>query len=171
VIFETERIRVRPWAVEDAEAAFRIYGNPEVTRYLGGNGKLVESVEAQVAKIQGWIDRDRDLRPELGFWAMEEKSLGFPIGSVILRPLPKDTKVEVGWHLGFDHWGKGYATEAAHGAITHGFGTAGLDEIYAIVQPENLRSVRVTERLGMEPLGTTTDYHDLELLFYRSTKT
>lgn len=160
---------VRPWTVDDAEAAFRIYSHPEVTRFLGGGGDPVESVEAQLAKILGWIERDKNLRPDLGFWAMDDKELGYPIGSVILRPLPNDTKVEVGWHLGVDHWGTGYATEAARGAIEHGFSTVGLAEIYAIVQPENLRSVRVAERLGMECLGTTTDYHDLELLFFRIT--
>lgn len=167
VIFETERLVVRAWTVEDAEAAYRVYSNPEVTRYLGGGGKPVENLDAQVSKIQGWIDRDRDLRPDLGFWAMEERDLGIPIGSIILRPLPNDTKVEVGWHLGMDHWGQGYATEAARGAVDHGFGAVGLRNIYAIVQQENLRSVAVTQRIGMESLGTTRDYHDMELLFFR----
>ena len=46
----------------------------------------------------------------------------------------------------------------------------GLEEIYSIIYPENLRSVRVAERLGMESLGTTTAYHNQELLFYRVRK-
>ncbi|MDQ2985974.1 MAG: GNAT family N-acetyltransferase [Armatimonadota bacterium] len=166
MIFETERLRIRPWTEADVEAAFRIYSNPEVTRFLGSGGKPISDVDEQLARIRHWRDRDRDLRPDLGFWAMDERELG-PIGSVILRPLPNDTKVEVGWHLGFDHWGKGYATEAAQGAIRHGFDTASLTEIYAIVQAENTQSIRVTERVGMEPLGTTDAYHDMELLFFR----
>ena len=62
------------------------------------------------------------------------------------------------------------ATEAAQGAIKHGFETVGLDEIYCIIYPENTRSVRVAERLGLEPLGTTKEYHDQELLFYKVIK-
>jgi RimJ/RimL family protein N-acetyltransferase len=166
VIFETERLRVRPWTEDDAEAALAIYSHPEVSRYLGRNAKPIASLDEQLARIRFWRERDKDLRKDLGFWAMEDRDIG-PVGSVVLRPLPNDTKVEVGWHLGFDHWGKGYATEAGRGAIEHGFSTVGLTEIYAIVQPENTRSVRVTERLGMEPLGTTADYHEMELLFFR----
>jgi RimJ/RimL family protein N-acetyltransferase len=89
---------------------------------------------------------------------------------VILRPLPNDTKIEVGWHLGQEHWGNGYATEAARGAIKHGFSVARLEEIYCIIYPENTASIRVAERLGLESLGTTKDYHDLELLFFRVRK-
>ena len=166
MIFETKRLIVRPWTEQDAEAAFQIYHHPEVSRYLGRNAKAMESVEEMAERIRFWQERDKGLRTDLGFWAMEEKQLG-PIGSVVLRPLPNDTKVEVGWHLAFDHWGKGYATEAGSGAIKHGFESVDLSEIYAIVQPENTRSVRVAERIGMEPLGTTDAYHEMELLLFR----
>lgn len=167
MIFRTLRLKVRPWTLADAEAGLRIYGNPEVTQYLGGTGAPVASLEDQVKKIEGWIERDKDLRDDLGFWAIEEVTSGDVVGSVILRPLPNDTKVEVGWHLGREHWGKGYATEAANGAIVHGFLRVELEEIYAIVQPDNIRSIRVAERLGMEPLGHTTQYHNLDLLSFR----
>jgi RimJ/RimL family protein N-acetyltransferase len=166
MIFETERLIVRQWTEQDAEAAFQIYRHPEVSRYLGRNAKAMESVDEMAQRIRFWRERDKGLRTELGFWAMEDRQLG-PLGSVILRPLPNDTKVEVGWHLGFDHWGKGYATEAGAGAVKHGFEVVGLDEIYAIVQPENSRSIAVTQRLGMEPLGITNSYHEMALLLFR----
>ncbi|MEO7453357.1 MAG: GNAT family N-acetyltransferase [Fimbriimonadales bacterium] len=155
---------VRPWSETDLEDAFRIYSNPEVMRYLGSTPAPIPDREKMMERMQFWKERDRDLLPGLGFWAIERE--GVAIGSVILRPLPNDTKVEVGWHLGREHWG-GYATEAARGAIARGFTVAGLDEIFCIIYPENTASVRVAERLGLESLGTTTAYHDLELLFYR----
>jgi RimJ/RimL family protein N-acetyltransferase len=166
MIYQTERLTVREWAEEDLEDAFAIYSDPEVMRYLGAQPAVpIESREKMAERMRYWKERDRDLQPGLGFWAIEVG--GKAIGSVILRPLPSDVKIEVGWHLGRHYWGYGYATEAAAGAIRHGFETVGLDEIYSIIYPENLRSVRVAERLSMESLGTTTAYHNQELLFYR----
>ena len=58
--------------------------------------------------------------------------------------------VEVGWRLAVKFWGRGYATEAARAALTFGFGPAGLSEIVSMTVPENERSRRVMERLGMK---------------------
>jgi RimJ/RimL family protein N-acetyltransferase len=74
--------------------------------------------------------------------------------------------VEVGWHLHPDSWGHGYATEAARGAIAKGFG-AGLTEIYAVVRPDNERSIAVCRRLGMTPLGRTARWYGTELEAFR----
>jgi RimJ/RimL family protein N-acetyltransferase len=60
--------------------------------------------------------------------------------------------VEIGWRLAFEHWGKGYATEAARVAIEFGF-TKGLEEIVSFTPPANRRSVAVMERLGMTYAG------------------
>ncbi len=61
--------------------------------------------------------------------------------------------VEVAWRLAREHWGRGYATEAARAAIEFGFKQAGLDEIVAFTVPANTRSVRVMEKLGMKFSG------------------
>ncbi|MBV9172798.1 MAG: GNAT family N-acetyltransferase, partial [Chloroflexi bacterium] len=60
---------------------------------------------------------------------------------------------EVAWHLHPNHWGHGYATEAARGAIQRAF-EGGLAEVLALVEAENEASQRVAERLGMEDVGT-----------------
>ena len=57
--------------------------------------------------------------------------------------------VEVGWRLAREHWGHGYATEAARLALAFGFGSVGLDEIVSFTVRANRRSVAVMERLGM----------------------
>jgi RimJ/RimL family protein N-acetyltransferase len=59
--------------------------------------------------------------------------------------------VEVGWRLARGAWGRGLATEAARAALAFGFEEQGMAEIVAIVQPENVRSLRVAEKLGMTP--------------------
>lgn len=57
--------------------------------------------------------------------------------------------VEVGWRLAHEAWGFGYATEAAKEVLRFGFEELGLSEIVSFTVPENLRSRRVMERLGM----------------------
>lgn len=169
-IFETERLTIRGWTADDAEDGLAIYGDPQVLQYLGGNREPLKTLEQMRERVAAWKDRDAGLPVALGFWAIERAADGVVVGSVILRPLPNDTRIEVGWHLGRKFWGSGYATEAGAGAIRHGFDAAGLEEIFAIVQPENEASIRVTRRLGMTPLGTTTKYHDLELLLFRKAR-
>jgi RimJ/RimL family protein N-acetyltransferase len=69
--------------------------------------------------------------------------------------LPCAPAVEVGWRLHPDHWGHGYATEAAGASLDFGFGEAGLDEIIAFTTTLNTRSQAVMERIGMarDPAG------------------
>jgi RimJ/RimL family protein N-acetyltransferase len=68
--------------------------------------------------------------------------------------------VEVGWHLNPGHWGRGYATEAAEGALDLAFSSYGLDHVLALVDPDNTRSLAVCRRLGMTPMGRTDRYYN-----------
>jgi RimJ/RimL family protein N-acetyltransferase len=62
---------------------------------------------------------------------------------------PFTPAVEVGWRLARQHWGLGYATEAAREAVRYGYEVVGLDEIVSFTTPGNVASWRVMERLGM----------------------
>jgi RimJ/RimL family protein N-acetyltransferase len=88
---------------------------------------------------------------------------------VLLVNLPESAEIEVGWHLHPDSWGHGYATEAARGAIAKGF-SEGLREIFAVVRPDNERSLAVCRRLGMTHLGPSDRWygHTLELFRVRA---
>jgi len=166
--FETERLILRDWTPDDAEQAFAIYGDPEVMRYLGGGGKPQESVETQRASLekaalryreQGLTDRG------FGFWASVEKATGRIVGAILLKPLPAEegrltNDIEIGWHLGRFAWGHGFATEGALAVMDYAFRELRLPQIYSVVFPENVPSIRVTERLGMTPRGMTDRYYD-----------
>ena len=59
--------------------------------------------------------------------------------------------VEIGWRLAFEHWGRGYATEAGSAVVAHAFGPMGLEELVSFRVPASGRSRRVMERLhGMQ---------------------
>jgi RimJ/RimL family protein N-acetyltransferase len=162
-VFETERLRAREWRLDDAEAAFPIYADPDVVRYLGPAPMPVASLDEQRERIARWIASNAALAGTgFGTWALETHD-GTLVGLSVLRPLPGAEEVEVGWHLGTAHWGRGYATESARAAIERGFTTCGLDVVYAVVVRENEPSIAVTRRLGMRHEGSTDRFYDREL--------
>jgi RimJ/RimL family protein N-acetyltransferase len=100
-----------------------------------------------------------------GFWAVETKGTHEFIGFVGLHTpapeLPFSPCVEVGWRLAAKHWGKGFATEAARGALRVGFEQLGLLEIVSFTSVRNIRSRAVMERLGMREAETAFEHPDI----------
>jgi RimJ/RimL family protein N-acetyltransferase len=89
-----------------------------------------------------------------GLWAVEVVGqvdfVGF-VGLVVTTFQAHFTPcVEVGWRLAFEHWGRGYASEAARTALAFAFDVLRLDEVVSFTVPANNRSRRVMERLGMK---------------------
>lgn len=166
---QTPRLTIRDLTPADAEGLFPIYASAEVRRFIGG--QPTQTVDEQREQLALTLERQSRERPGYGRWALERSADGLLVGVVILKhapdadgqPLPD---VEVGWHLGRFAWGHGYATEAGAALLHHADQTLRLPIVYAIVMPENVRSIRVTERLGMKPLGLTTRYYGKEALHY-----
>lgn len=91
------------------------------------------------------------------------------LGTIILVPLPAgDGEVEVGWHLHPDAWGHGYASEGARAALAWGF-AGGLEEVLAVVRPDNVASLAVCRRIGMAHLGRTSRYYGTDVELFRAT--
>ncbi|MBW4446956.1 MAG: GNAT family N-acetyltransferase [Spirirestis rafaelensis WJT71-NPBG6] len=169
-IFETERLIVRNWIPEqDAEQAFEIYGDPEVTYFLGARET---SIESQRQSLTREVEQYRQLNNGTGDWAVVEKETARVVGAIILAQLPDSDRqptedYEIGWHFRRASWGKGYATEAARGMLSYGFNILQLAVIYAVVKPEHHASIRVTQRLGMKAVGRTNKYYGIELLLFQ----
>lgn len=166
--FETERLLVRPWSVSEAARCFEIYSDPRVTEFLGGSPPV--SIEEQRERIRGISLRYAD-RPEFGLCAIVEKKSQQIVGSSLLKLLPDSNLYEVGWHLAPEYWGQGYASESGRGAIDFAFLRMGLAAVYAVVNPENTRSLRVCERLGMTCLGLTTAFYGQNLQLFTIART
>jgi RimJ/RimL family protein N-acetyltransferase len=72
------------------------------------------------------------------------------LGWILLTPLDAvGPDIEIGWRFRRDAWGAGFATEAARAILDHAFGALGLAEVIADIHPENARSVRVAENIGL----------------------
>lgn len=167
--YETDRLVVRDWRDDEAARFFDIYRRWEVARWLGAQPKAMEDPAEASARITRWRDLNAE-DPAQGRWAIERRDDGLVVGTGILVRLPDgDGEIEVGWHLHPDSWGNGYATEAARGAIGLAF-AHGVEEVLAVVRPDNEASTAVCRRLGMEHRGRTEKYYqsELELFAIRS---
>lgn len=149
----TPRLLLRPWRDADLPAFAALNADPEVRRWFLGTLTREES-DAQAIRIQEHI-----VAHHFGFWAVEVPSVASFVGFVGLQHVtfaaPFAPAIEAGWRLSRDHWGRGYAKEAAWAALSHGFESLGLAQIVAFAVPGNLPSRRVMERIGMrhEPGG------------------
>lgn len=164
LIAATDRVILRPWRLDEADRFFDMHRSTEVARWIGGSW-MAERTEAE-SFIQRMLDR-LATDPRFGSWAVVERATGVPAGSVLLQPLPDgEGEIEIGWHLHPDSWGRGLATEAARGLLARGF-ALGLEEVWAVTHPDNHRSARVCEKLGMRLLGITERwYHGPSLMFW-----
>ncbi len=169
-IFSTERLWARRWCpAQDSEAALRIYGDPDVVRYIGNS--LVVDVEDQRARLQRALDRWDFSSGRYGSWAVLEKASGELVGAALLKPLPVSNSqlavlsddVEIGWHVAKRHWGRGIATEMGRALLRRGFESLDLDELHAVVQSANIASQRIAEKIGMRHTGLTQRYYDMDL--------
>jgi ribosomal-protein-alanine N-acetyltransferase len=79
-------------------------------------------------------------------------------------------EIELAYGLAKPYWGSGFATEAARACLRYGFAEMKLERIVAVVNPGNVASQRVLEKLGMK---YTRDVHhyDADLMYYEISST
>lgn len=156
----TSRLQIRALRDEDAEALYRIYGDPEAMRYVGSTGRA-RTREQTRKSLAGFI-ADR-ARHGLGLWATDLRESGEMIGMCGLIPVEgTGPDVEVVYVLEQPAWGRGYATEMARACLDAGFASFGLERIIALAYPANRPSIRVMQKAGMHPAGTMHAHgHDL----------
>jgi RimJ/RimL family protein N-acetyltransferase len=162
----TERLVLRPWSVDDAEAALGAYGDAEVARWLAPAMDVVNDLAAMRVVLQQWVAEDARMMTPAGRWAIELRQDGRVIGGATLLPLPPEDEFEIGWQLDQQEWGHGYATETGLALARWAF-SQGIEQVIAVVRPANSRAAAMVRRMGMEWVGETEKYHHLRLQEYR----
>jgi len=146
-LLTTERLILRQWRESDRDAFARLNADPVVREFFPRVQTREES-DADAARAHKAIDERG-----WGFWAVEVRGGASFIGFVGLSIPGIETHfspcVEIGWRLLKEHWGKGYASEAAVECLRFGFEKLTLEEIVAFTVPLNVRSRAVMERIGM----------------------
>ena len=145
-ILETDRLLLREYVENDAEAFFRLNSDPEVLRFVPDK-PLLNVEQARQILIDHPIADYR--KYGFGRGACILKSTGEQIGFAGLKYLEEFGEIDVAFRLMRTHWGLGLATEAALASVRFGFADLDLKRIIGLVMPENIASVRVLEKIGL----------------------
>ncbi|HEX6446480.1 MAG TPA: GNAT family N-acetyltransferase [Streptosporangiales bacterium] len=168
VIASTDRLLIRDWTDDDAEAALAVYGTADVAHWLSPAMERVPDLTTMQAILRAWVEAQPNFIAPAGRWAIELKDTGKVVGGLLIRLLPPyEEDLEIGWQLAPSAWGHGYATEAGRALVRWAFKSGGTDELYAVTRPKNDRAIATARRIGMEWVGETDKYYDLTLQVYR----
>jgi RimJ/RimL family protein N-acetyltransferase len=134
---------MRMLEARDFEEYAALHGDFEVTRF---------TTRTQLTRMDAWkhlamIVGHWHLRG-FGMWGVEELSTGRLAGRVGFHEPDGWPDFELGWTIGREFWGKGYATEAARAALHHAFHEMGRDHVISLIDPQNVRSISVAQKLG-----------------------
>ncbi len=148
---QTGRLILREFVEQDWQAVLAYQRDPRYLRFYPWTGRTPEDVRLFVA---GFVLQQQQ-EPRIKFQlAITLKTTGALIGNCGIR---KDTteasSADIGYELAPEHWGQGYATEAAQAIVRFGFTTLALHRIWATCVAENTASAHVLEKLGMRLEG------------------
>jgi len=146
VILETNRLLLREYLEEDAEAFFELNSDPRVLRFVP-DAQLFDVEQARQILIDHPIADYQ--KHGFGRGACILKSTGQQIGFAGLKFLEELEEVDVAYRLLPTFWGQGLATEAALASVRYGFAKLGLKRIIGLAMPENIASIRVLEKAGL----------------------
>jgi [ribosomal protein S5]-alanine N-acetyltransferase len=154
---ETDRLRLRAWADDDADRLHAIYGDAETMRFIGSSGRPTPDPEA-TRRIMDAL-REHEALHGFTLWPIDERDGEPMIGICGLAWVEgHGPEVEAAYLLRRDRWGRGYATEALRAVLRAGHGELGHDRIVALAYPANEASRRVMEKAGMRADGVTEAY-------------
>lgn len=165
----TERLILRKPEKEDFKRFFEINNDPETNKHNPSGPMNLEKAESTFAKmLEHWK------KHHFGSWAIVEKDnpeniIGF--GGLSYKLYGAEEKLNIGYRFAPGAWGNGYATEFTKKAIDFGLNDSNKEEIFGVVRPDNVASVKVLEKAGMAPVGTLDDVPGQpESLVYRIQK-
>ena len=158
MLFETKRLIIREFKIEDVKKLSKILAKKDVMEY-SING--VMSIE----KTKEFIDWCLASHQKEGIapWVLENKIdhefIGFSgLSKEIINDCPQ---IHIGYRLAKKYWGKGLATEAVIGCTKYGFTHKNIESILAIVEPDHKNSIRVLNKSGFKLMNTTTFHKKL----------
>ena len=160
--FETERLIVRQYTIDDIGELFRIMSDNRVHTYTKDKNNPWDKQRTETY-IQYMMDKDFKTL-DCFHGAVIEKGTNRLIGLCGLNPY-KEKEPEIEFKLGAPYWGRGYATELGKQMIREAFAATDIKGIYGMAQPENTASRKVLEKIGMKYIGNQM-FRDHEDSFY-----
>lgn len=167
-VLETERLKLRGHGMDDFVPCAAMWGDPIVTRHIGGRPLSEEESWSRLLRYVGhWAVLG------FGYWVVEEKATGNFIGEIGFADYKRDLQPslgdapEIGWVFATQSHGRGYATEAVRAAVAWGDEHFGPRQTHCIIHPENLASMRVAEKCGYRKMPLATYKGQPTMVFVR----
>lgn len=167
-VIETDRLRLRGHRIDDLDDSAALWGDPIVTRFIGGRPSTREETWARLLRYAGlWALLG------FGYWAVEDRADGGFIGDIGFADFKRDISpsmdglLEIGWVLSPRVHGKGYATEAVAAALAWGDARFGKTPTVCIIDPDNLASIGVALKSGYSEIARTTFRGDPTIMYRR----
>lgn len=147
IILETDRLLLRRQTSEDLGDLWSLYCDPEITKYIPDAPRSRDEAKEELE----WHMHGHPHNPALGLWATIYKGTGTFIGRCGLLPwtIDQQNEVEIAFTVTRDYWGQGLGTEAARGILEYGFHTLHLPRLICLIDPQNVASRKVAEKIGM----------------------
>lgn len=146
VILQTPRLILRQFTEADAALILELNSDPEIVKYV--HEPTLKTIEHAQEILNNIILPQ--YQNNLGRWAIHTKHNMDFIGWCGLKHLPEPDEIDLGYRLMQKAWGHGYATEAAQASLEHGFNELNLKLITGRAHIENLASIKVLEKIGMD---------------------
>ncbi|MBN2382327.1 GNAT family N-acetyltransferase [bacterium] len=145
-ILSTKRLVLRYQRKSDIEFLVYLWMDEEMTKYTGGPREK----QTLIDEFRRISENPRE--EEYNLWTIESKASHNPIGHAGF--IPKEIKgkqyIELNYYIDKEQWSKGYGKEIARGLLDYAFKTKKLDQLIAIIDPENEPSKKVAKAIGMK---------------------
>lgn len=154
-ILETKRLVLRKVTKEDANSILSYLSDTEVMKYYGLEPfKSINDALDEISWYQSIHSNKTGIR-----WGITLKEQGMVIGSCgFLNMVSQHFRTEIGFELSKEHWGKGIAGEAVEAIISYGFEHMNFQRIEALIEPANLSSQKLVEKMGFIREGLLRNY-------------
>lgn len=146
-IIETARLILRPFTIDDVDAFYEVNKNPNVTRYTG-DGTITSKAMVEASLRNNTLSDYK--KYGYGRFAVIHKADNKLIGFSGLKYLEDLKETDIGYRFLEEYWGKGFATESSRVCMDYGFNELNLGRIIGLVFPENVASVHVLKKLGLQ---------------------
>lgn len=165
---ETARLVLRGHGIDDFADSAAMWGDPAVTRHIGGKPSTREEAWTRFLRYLGhWSVMG------FGYWVVRERATGGFVGEVGFADYKREIDpslegaMEIGWVLSPSAHGKGYASEAASAALAWATARFASMRTVCLIDPGNEASIRVAEKCGFKEIGRTTYKGDPTIVFER----
>jgi len=152
---QTERLYLRKMKLSDSPSLFKTWSDPDVTKFMNINCFTEENQAKDMIKLLDELSQDNKA---IRFSIIKIESNEI-VGSCGYDSLDfENAKAEIGFDIARAFWGKGYAPEAVDSLLNYAYSSLKLNRVEAKVEPENVNSIKVLQKLNFTLEGTLRQY-------------